>query len=336
MILVINALVAAVLLSAAVGAIVVLRRNTLLAVALVMILVVVAAYSILNVTAVEETLHSVIPSGSSLMKDLLLVVSLSIFAVATRAIGGRGSWLGVVGWPGFLAGVKGVVWSYARQWCSAGDGLVFDECAARIGAYAASEVLVLLSLLVYSVRLLRPMCPEATRRTAAGHAVFALCLGLGALICWTMVAVWGVWEAFDQGHLSGPQKFLRTTLSIAAGAGLVVGMFTISLTRVWHQAHLRCVVGPVRKRLDEIVPVERDHGVPLVTRLMDQIGLAISDERGVIECDAEGGEIDAARWLLGRGVPPRSVPISADPEEQTGWLIRVATIMRNEMGKDNK
>ncbi|MET3945294.1 hypothetical protein [Corynebacterium mucifaciens] len=336
MILVINALVSSVLLSAAIGAIVVLRRNTLLALALMMSLVVVTAYSILNVPAVEEIVHNVIPSGSSLIKDILLVASVSIFAVATRALGGRVSWIDVAGWPGLLAVVKGAAWGYARQWCSAGNGLTFDECAARTGVYAASEVLVLLSLLVYSARLLRSMWSEATRKTAAGRAVFALCVGLGSLICWAMVAVWGVWEVFYLGHLSVPQKFLRSTLSIVAVTGLVVGMFTISFARVWQQAHLRCVVGPVSKRLDEIVPVERGHGVPLITRLMDQIGLAISDENGSIERDAEGGEIDAANWLLGRGEPPRAVPISADPEQQAGWLIRVATIMRNETGKDNK
>lgn len=333
MILVLNTFVAVALVSAAAGAIVFLRRNTLLAVALTSSLLIVAAYAVLNVLAVEQAVHGIIPSGASLVKHILLASVLSVFAVATKAIGGRWGAFGVVGWPLCVVVAQIGSWLDARQWCNAADDISFSECAGGVLPYGISEVVVLGSLTVYGAQLLRHMIPSASRRTAAGRAVAALCFGLSAIVCWSVVAIWGTGEAFYLGHLSDAQKFFRRILSITAVAGLVVGMFIMPVSTVRQQVHLRRVAGPVGKRLDELAGVERARGVPLVTHMMDQFGAALRNDGGVVTRDAAEGEKDAALWLLGRGDCPTTVPMKADPERQANWLIRVATIMKNETRK---
>lgn len=335
MLVVINGLLALSLIIAAATEIVFLRRNTLLAAALTASLFIVTSYAVLNVEAVERAVHEIVPSGSSILKDLLLVSSFSAFAVAAKALGGRWGVIGIVVWPVLVAAAKVASWLDVRQWCAEAGGLAFDECAKGSLPYTASEVLLLLSLTVYGAGLLRQMVPFASRKTAPGRAVLALSVGLVVILVWSVVAVWGAGEAYYLGHLSAPQKFLRTTLSIAAVLGLVVGMFIIPVSRAWQQAHLRRVAGPVRKRLDELAGADRARGVPLVTHLMDQIGIALHNEGEEVVCDASGGERQAALWLLGRGPAPAEVPMAADLERQANWLIRVATIMKNETRESN-
>ena len=306
-----------------------LRRNTLLASALFSALLIAASYAALNVVTLEERLN-VIPSFSSVLKDLLLVGMLPTFAAGIRALGGRWSFVLAVVWPVSLALMKIGTWSRAVEKCGAAPGLVFDHCSYHVASYAVGELVMLVSVAFYGVGLLRVMRLQATLTTLHGRAVAIFCISLASLIAWLIVAAAGVVEVWRVGEFSPLQQLLRPATSVLGLFCWLLGLFWVPVGTLRRTLWFRTRVKPVADRLEEILPLADGLSGSPQTQLMDHLGLALKDADCVAKDHRRGGEEEMALWLLGRRESPSTIPFSASAGAQAGWLIRVASIMRHE------